>query len=563
MFIEVPHSGDTFEDSPPPFLQQPPALWIPASGFAPALSNCHLSPITAGDQDQAPACISPWAPTVVRLSSYNPLPTGTHEHAVWAAAPAIYAPSEPQFLQRQCQPGTLGDLALPPLSADVRDMPLINSGLEYVPVGGSSQAPQSWYDFWPSSSRTVDVFLPVSKHSEGPHGGNGGGFPVVSASSSVSSFPPLTAASTVPSLVAFSGLFLNEFPTPSSRSSVETGASLPANHHPPFYPEPALGAPFSFASLAANDNHSPANDWTADSLGTSVATGPVPSSFQCPSSQLYTHVLQLEESLMARPVPVLENGEQSLLDTVLAMMLRDMSSQPDSTVPYDYPHPSTGNVSMADYGTVPPYTDTAAPQSPSAALSAPPLRSPVPLAERLQQDQDVLKRSITRGKKGGYRCTHCSGLFLTLVEFASHLDEFGIVRPNKCPVRGCPWRIIGLSRQTELRRHCMTQHQMSLSKAALGGGQVLSLEASGSERTSPSGAFDSDGQEKPHAGKPSPKHRGLPFPCGHSHCIKLFRRQDLLRRHHRLVHENPQSRFNRNRRAGQRRGRTRGSPDWD
>ncbi|ODQ82235.1 hypothetical protein BABINDRAFT_10701 [Babjeviella inositovora NRRL Y-12698] len=139
------------------------------------------------------------------------------------------------------------------------------------------------------------------------------------------------------------------------------------------------------------------------------------------------------------------------------------------------------------------------------------------ISETLRNDKLAWDFIQKNKKKGTYKCTHCSDSFITLMDFAKHIDRYGIKRQHKCPILECPWKVIGFTRQPELRRHCRSQHAIcwdsTRSRDALTKGEI-------------------------------PKLRDLRHGCTVTHCGNTFKRRDLLQRHIRLVHENPESRFN-------------------
>lgn len=116
-------------------------------------------------------------------------------------------------------------------------------------------------------------------------------------------------------------------------------------------------------------------------------------------------------------------------------------------------------------------------------------------------------------KRGCYRCSHCSENFPTLLNFAAHLDEFNLKRPYTCPIKQCPWKILGFLQATGLRRHCASQHRGELD---------VEMEKSLNLRVE--------------------KYPGLS--CPFSICQKTFKRKDAYKRHVAMVHNNVDSRFN-------------------
>lgn len=116
-------------------------------------------------------------------------------------------------------------------------------------------------------------------------------------------------------------------------------------------------------------------------------------------------------------------------------------------------------------------------------------------------------------KRGLYRCAHCPSTFSTIFEYASHLDEYRVERKYKCPFKRCAWRILGLPRRSDLRRHCAIQHKYELYKE-------LKRDLNLSEDAYPS------------------------LICPVLFCQKEFYRRDAFKRHLSIVHQNENSRFN-------------------
>ncbi|CAK7897632.1 hypothetical protein CAAN1_04S00826 [[Candida] anglica] len=142
-----------------------------------------------------------------------------------------------------------------------------------------------------------------------------------------------------------------------------------------------------------------------------------------------------------------------------------------------------------------------------------------PLYERLQENPTIWK-TAHESKKGNYKCSHCSQAFATLLEFATHLDQFKVRRVHLCPVDDCPWSIIGLQRKAELRRHCISQH--------FSRGRVIHHE--GDQQF-----IDSETELQM---------VNLLYSCNEENCKKHFYRKDSLQRHQKLVHSNKDSKFN-------------------
>jgi len=138
-----------------------------------------------------------------------------------------------------------------------------------------------------------------------------------------------------------------------------------------------------------------------------------------------------------------------------------------------------------------------------------------PIAQQLQEDKKIWNKICETKKKGIYKCTHCSGIFKGFIDLARHIDENKIARQHKCPFKDCPWSIIGLPRRAEVRRHCAAQHSFIITY-------------------------------------PDDKDTGVKegyvttdkFKCEYEFCDRCFKRKDSQQRHEKLVHLNPDSRFN-------------------
>ncbi|KAH3669403.1 hypothetical protein OGAPHI_001524 [Ogataea philodendri] len=151
--------------------------------------------------------------------------------------------------------------------------------------------------------------------------------------------------------------------------------------------------------------------------------------------------------------------------------------------------------------------------------------------EQLQKDPSLWELLKSVQKKGGsYRCSHCTEKFSTVEQFILHLDKFKLVRSNKCPVKDCPYRIIGLPRKPELMRHCLSQHSETLENL-LKVQRGVELDGVSMSSSLAGDSNDDPGRKKLNV-------------CTREGCGKKFRRKDSLQRHERLVHENQNSRFN-------------------
>ncbi|AQZ09527.1 RME1 (YGR044C) [Zygosaccharomyces parabailii] len=135
------------------------------------------------------------------------------------------------------------------------------------------------------------------------------------------------------------------------------------------------------------------------------------------------------------------------------------------------------------------------------------------LLEQLHLDQPLMEVIANKHKRGYYRCTHCPETFSNIFEYASHMDEFGIKREFKCPFALCPWKVLGLPRRPDLRRHCAIQHKDHLPADLK---EMLNLR----DETYPT------------------------LQCPHQYCDKVFHRKDAYNRHISIVHEKMGSRFN-------------------
>lgn len=137
----------------------------------------------------------------------------------------------------------------------------------------------------------------------------------------------------------------------------------------------------------------------------------------------------------------------------------------------------------------------------------------ISLVEQLKMDQPLMETITNKHKRGYYRCTHCPQTFSNIFEYASHMDEFEIKREFKCPFALCPWKILGLPRRPDLRRHCAIQHKHELPDDLK---EFLNLNC----ETYPA------------------------LKCPHQYCDKVFHRRDAYNRHIAIVHEKLGSRFN-------------------
>lgn len=137
----------------------------------------------------------------------------------------------------------------------------------------------------------------------------------------------------------------------------------------------------------------------------------------------------------------------------------------------------------------------------------------VSLVDQLKNDRPLFEAISKKQKRGSYKCAHCPQTFPNLFEYAAHMDEFNIEREYKCPFALCPWRILGLPRRSDLRRHCAIQHKDELQSDLK---TYLNL-----------------------------KDEAYPtILCTNEYCDKKFYRKDAFNRHVAIVHDNVNSRFN-------------------
>lgn len=136
------------------------------------------------------------------------------------------------------------------------------------------------------------------------------------------------------------------------------------------------------------------------------------------------------------------------------------------------------------------------------------------LVEQLKMDGALMESIAKKHKRGYYKCTHCPNTFSNIFEYAAHMDEYEIKRAYKCPFPLCPWKILGLPRRADLRRHCAIQHKNELP-------QELKDQLNLNDEAYPA------------------------LKCPHQYCEKVFHRRDAFNRHIAIVHEKLNSRFNR------------------
>lgn len=136
------------------------------------------------------------------------------------------------------------------------------------------------------------------------------------------------------------------------------------------------------------------------------------------------------------------------------------------------------------------------------------------LVQQLHNDQPLLNAIAVNKKRGSYRCAHCPKTFLNIFDYAAHMDSYNINREYKCPFALCPWKILGLPRRSDLRRHCAIQHKHELPNDLK---EYLNLK----DETYPT------------------------IKCSNKICGKTFYRRDAYNRHVNIVHGTKDSRFNR------------------
>ncbi|KAL6942225.1 hypothetical protein ACO0QE_003393 [Hanseniaspora vineae] len=135
------------------------------------------------------------------------------------------------------------------------------------------------------------------------------------------------------------------------------------------------------------------------------------------------------------------------------------------------------------------------------------------LVSRMLNDKILENEDLKKPKRGFYKCLHCNETYSTVLDYAKHLDEAKIVRPFKCPFHTCLWKYLGLTKRSELRRHCAIQHKEELTTEMM---ELLNL--------------NNDNFPVLH--------------CQNKFCDKKFYRRDSHQRHVQMVHMNPRSRFN-------------------
>ncbi|GMM53822.1 Rme1 protein [Maudiozyma humilis] len=140
-------------------------------------------------------------------------------------------------------------------------------------------------------------------------------------------------------------------------------------------------------------------------------------------------------------------------------------------------------------------------------------RTTTSLVDEIRSDAFINPIAMKKQKRGSYRCNHCPEMFSTILQYAEHMDRFGIRRKYHCPFIDCPWKILGLPGRSDLRRHCAIQHKDQLSPELR---SSLNLKDDVYVTTR----------------------------CPNKYCGKSFRRKDAYNRHIAIVHNRPDSRFN-------------------
>lgn len=135
--------------------------------------------------------------------------------------------------------------------------------------------------------------------------------------------------------------------------------------------------------------------------------------------------------------------------------------------------------------------------------------------------QDLLFKSFTNDQIKEFgtcrlHCTHCPEEFHEHIKFAAHLDAIKQNRTFKCPLKSCPWSILGHIRKVDLRRHCMVHFP----KGKVGR-EIQTILA----------------EERQNITE-------LVFPC-HMNCGKYFYRKDSLKRHIKLLHDSCKPKYHR------------------
>lgn len=159
-----------------------------------------------------------------------------------------------------------------------------------------------------------------------------------------------------------------------------------------------------------------------------------------------------------------------------------------------------------------------------------------PVAQQLIENTKIWNKISQKKKKGIYKCTHCPEIFKDLYDLAKHIDSNKISRQHKCPFDDCPWSIIGLPRRAEVRRHCAAQHACVITYPGDNKDKNTPTETETTETTSPETTVN---------GELFNLRIRESLTCQYDFCGKHFKRKDSQQRHEKLVHLNPNSRFNR------------------
>ncbi|XBW34988.1 hypothetical protein QEN19_000553 [Hanseniaspora menglaensis] len=134
-------------------------------------------------------------------------------------------------------------------------------------------------------------------------------------------------------------------------------------------------------------------------------------------------------------------------------------------------------------------------------------------AEALLNDPNFTIEQLNKSKKGLFSCLHCSSKFVSVLEYAIHLDTVDFERPFKCPFNDCYWKYLGMTTPGKLRRHCALQHMSRLNNEMK---KILNIKDNSYPEIS----------------------------CPELYCDKVFMRKDSIARHLQMAHKNFDSRFN-------------------
>lgn len=158
-----------------------------------------------------------------------------------------------------------------------------------------------------------------------------------------------------------------------------------------------------------------------------------------------------------------------------------------------------------------------------SVFDMPPVHTPSRLHVSIvsRYHKHVQEHGPVREQDEAYVCVQCpkgSPHFASLEEYARHLDTHGVLNENFCPDQSCPYHVCGFRIKAQLRRHvCMThlyEYQQSIRDPF---------------RNSPN--RDRELEQKC---------LEVVFVCSNEDCKRAFYRQDLMRRHERLLHKAPE-----------------------